>query len=119
MKKLHLILMLTLAFVAVLAAIFGPRIVRKYMGASAKAHPGTIIQVENPGGKETIIDAEGMPDRRKFVFLKDGHGVETAKEADTIIPIVRIDIFKGPDNSILEIHEQGPNGQSLRRTYSK
>ena len=117
MKKIHLILMLALALLAVVAAIFGPRIVRKFMGASAKAHPGTILQIENPGGKETIIDAEGMPDRRKFVFLKDGHEVVSAKEADVIIPIVRIDVFKGPDNSIIEIHEQGPNGQSLRRTY--
>ena len=111
--------MLALALIAMIAAIFGPRIVRKYMGAEAKAHPGTILKVENPGGKETIVDVEGMPDRRKFVFLKDGHEVGTAKEAETIIPIVRIDIFKGPDNSILEIHEQGPNGQSLRRIYGK
>ncbi len=119
MKKLHLFLMFTLALLAIAGAILGPRLIRKFTAPEKKDHPGFIVSVENPGGKETIVDATDFPDRRKFVFIKDGQEVATKEEADTIIPITRIDIFKGPDNSILEIHEQGPEGQSLRRTYSK
>ncbi|MES2527341.1 MAG: hypothetical protein V4598_09645 [Bdellovibrionota bacterium] len=119
MKKLHLFLMFSLTLIAIVGAIFGPRLMRKFSATEKKDHPGFIVSVENPGGKETIIDATDFPDRRKFVFIKNGQEVATRKEADTIIPITRIDVFKGPDNSVLEIHEQGPEGQSLRRTYSR
>ena len=115
MKKL-------IALIFVLIVILGAGLVYRrdllsLLNPGTKDHPGTILRVENPGGKETVLNADEVPLRNKFVFLKDGHEVSTKKEADTIIPIVRVDVFLGPDKSVLEIHEQGPNGQSLRRTY--
>ncbi len=84
-----------------------------------KEHPGTILTVEYPGGKESVKNFEDVPLRNRFVFLKNGHEVPTREEAEKIIPIVRVDIFRGPDGSILEMHEQGSQGQSLRRTNWK
>ncbi len=115
MKKL---IALSVLLILVLGAgLIFRRDLLSMLSPGTKDHPGTILSVENPGGKETIINADEVPLRNKFVFLKDGHEVDTKKEADVTIPIVRVDVFKGPDGSVLEIHEQGPNGQSLRRTY--
>lgn len=103
-----------------LAMIFGPRLMGKFFGDKGKLrHPGTIVVVENPSGTTYEEAADEKPLNHQWVFLKDGREVASPEEADTIIPIVRVDLFKGPDNSILEIHEQGPNGQSLRRTYGR
>ncbi len=111
--------LIALAIVIVLASgalLFFRREILAMMNPK-KDHPGTILTVENPGGKETVQNAEDVPLRHRFVFLKDGKEVATREEAQTVIPIVRVDVFKGPDGAILEIHEQGANGQSLRRTY--
>lgn len=98
--------------------IFGPRLMGKFFGDKGeRRHPGTILVVETPSGKQYEEKADEKPLNHQWVFLKDGHEVATPEEADTSIPIIRVDIFKGPDGSVLEIHEQGPNGQSLRRTY--
>lgn len=81
-------------------------------------HPGFITSVEYPGGKETKKFVADVPLKHQFVFLKNGQEVDSAKEADTIIPIVRVEAYFSEDRKqIIEIREIGPDGQSLRRTY--
>lgn len=81
-------------------------------------HPGFIISAEFPGGKETKKTIDGVPLKHQFVFFREGREVASAESADTIIPIVRVEIHFSKDRrEILEINEMGPDGQSLRRTY--
>lgn len=81
-------------------------------------HPGFIVSVEWPGGKETKKSIESVPLDHQFVFFKKGREVNFDELADTAVPIVRIEVYFTKDRkSITEIIEKGPDGQSLRRTY--
>ena len=105
-KKTHIALIVLVLGLAVAGVIYGPGLARSVFKTDPHAHPGTILKVDNPGGKEAVIDASSLPDEEKFFQVGEKR-----------VPVIRIDVFKGPDGSILEVHEQGPNGQSLRRSY--
>ncbi len=96
--------------------------VNKKMGKRSdmiSTHPGFILNVEYPGGKETKKSVNGVPLKNQFIFLKDGREVQSIDQADTAIPIVRVEVTYSEDRKkILEINEKGPDGQSLRRTYA-
>ncbi len=118
MKKLYIALSSFLIVLMIGGVVFRRDIIKLFAGGK-KEHPGKILTVETPSGKESVQDAEDVPLKHRFVFLKDGHEVKTREQAEKIIPIVRVDIFRGPDGSVLEMHEQGPNGESLRRSYGE
>jgi hypothetical protein len=94
---------------------YGPRSVE---AKSLPKHPGIIITIEEPGSLESKKSIADIPLRHQYVFLKDGKEVDSATDADTIIPIVKVKALRSPDRKeILEIQELGPEGQSLSRTY--
>lgn len=105
-KKTHIVLIIIVLALIVSAVIYGPGLARSVFQSDPGAHPGTILRVENPGGKTTEIDASTLTEEEKFRSI-----------GEKKIPLLRVDIFKGPDGRILEVHEQGPNGQTLRRSH--
>ena len=81
-------------------------------------HPGFVLSVEQPGGIEKKKLIQDIPLDHQFVFMKNGKEAGILEQADTVIPIVKVEVHFSKDRKkILEINELGPEGQSLRRTY--
>lgn len=101
-----------------LLAVISLAIAEASLAKTLPEHPGHIVTIEEPGHIESKKPIKGVPLRHQFVFLKNNKEVASAAEADTVIPIVKVKVFRSEDRKkILEIQEIGPDGQSLRRTY--
>jgi hypothetical protein len=101
---------------------------KSYRGRTMKTfppHPGTIKMVDVYAKTSREVPAEEVPERGRFVYLKDGIETENKSEATERVPIVEVEMLSLDEEGHLvskevatkvRMNEFGPQHKLLRST---